>query len=135
MARKEKLKSIVKIDKLFTGGHSFWMYPFSVYYRIYTDDGGAACQMLVSVGKHFFKHAVDRNRLKRIIRESYRLQKEQLVSAVSSAGIHLDIGLVYKAKDVLEYKSVETGVRQVIGRLLNVVEKNMNNLPKESVSL
>ena len=50
LARNEKLKSVVKIDALFTGGRPVWVYPLSVYYRIYNDGDGAPCKMLVSVG-------------------------------------------------------------------------------------
>ena len=122
-ARQEKLKSVVKIDRLFTGGRSFWMYPFGVHYRIYNKDDGAACQLLVSVGKHFFKHAVDRNRIKRLVREAYRLNKSALVDAVSKSGVHLDFGLVYKSKQIPDYKTVETAVKQILERLADMAGK------------
>ncbi|MBQ1696359.1 MAG: ribonuclease P protein component [Bacteroidales bacterium] len=122
-ARSEKLKSVVRIDRLFTGGRSFWAYPLSVHYRICSEDDGTACQLLVSVGKHFFKHAVDRNRIKRLIREAYRLNKEPLVAAVRSAQVRLDFGIVYKSKEIVDYKTIETGVRQAVERLAEVVSK------------
>lgn len=115
-ARCEKLKSYVRIDALFTGGRSFWVYPFCVYYRIYNGED-AACQMFVSVGKRFFKHAVDRNRLKRLVREAYRLNKPPLLDAVSKAGVHLDFGIVYKSKQIADFKTVEAAVKQVIDKL------------------
>lgn len=126
-ARCEKLKSVVSIDKLFASGRSFWTYPFSVYYRVYNEEGGVACRMLVSVGKHYFKHAVDRNRLKRLVREAYRLNKESLVAIVNNAAVHLDFALVYKSKEIADYKTVEAGVRQALSRIKESLEKSPSN--------
>ncbi|MCR5455868.1 MAG: ribonuclease P protein component [Bacteroidales bacterium] len=122
-ARHEKLKSVVKIDKLFTSGRSFWMYPFGVHYRIYSEEGGAACQLLVSVGKHFFKHAVDRNRIKRLVREAYRLNKSALADAVEKSGFRLDIGLVYKSKQIVDYNTVEAAIKQILEKLTEIISK------------
>ena len=126
LARNEKLKSVVKIDALFTGGRPFWVYPLSVYYRIYKDDDGdgAPCKMLVSVGKHYFKHAVDRNRIKRLVREAYRLNKEPLLNAVKANDVRLDIGIVYKSKQISDYKTVEAAIKQILEKLAAIVDKN-----------
>lgn len=126
-AKKEKLKSVVKIDKLFTVGRSFWIYPFGVHYRMYSEESGAACQLLISVGKHFFKHAVDRNRIKRLVRESYRLNKAALSEAVSKSGVRLDVGLVYKSKQIADFKTVSAAMRQILDRLTDIVDKNAIN--------
>ena len=124
LARNEKLKSVVKIDALFTGGRPFWVYPLSVYYRIYNDGDGAPCKMLVSVGKHYFKHAVDRNRIKRLVREAYRLNKQPLIDAVTAANVRLDIGIVYKSKQISDYKTIEIAVKQILEKLAALVDKN-----------
>ena len=123
-SKQEKLKSVVSIEKLFTSGRLFWAYPLSVHYRIYNDEGGAACKMLVSVGKHFFKHAVFRNRIKRLIREAYRLNKEALIAAVNQANIRLDFGIVYKSKEIADYKTIEAGVKQAVEKLVDTITKN-----------
>ncbi len=124
LTRQEKLKSVSSIEKLFTGGRLFWAYPFSVHYRIYNDEGGSACRMLVSVGKHYFKHAVHRNRVKRLVSEAYRLNKETLLAAVSEANIRLDFGIVYKSKEIVDYKTVEAGVMQAIEKLADAIANN-----------
>lgn len=122
--RQEKLKSVVNIEKLFTSGRTFWAYPLSVHYRIYKDDGGTACKMLVSVGKHYFKRAVHRNRIKRLVREAYRLNKEPLLAAVQQANIHLDFGIVYKSKEIIDYKTIEAGIKQAIDKLAEIIENS-----------
>lgn len=75
LSRSEKLKSVVRTEKLFTKGKSFRVFPFSVYFRLSNDGELTQNQFLVSVGKHYFKHAVDRNRMKRLVREAYRKNK------------------------------------------------------------
>jgi len=80
--------------------------------------------MLVSVGKHYFKHAVHRNRVKRLVREAYRLNKETLLAAVSEANIRLDFGIVYKSKEIVDYKTVEAGVMQAIEKLADAIANN-----------
>jgi ribonuclease P protein component len=72
--RAEKLKSRKSIEELFAQGRSFPAYPLRVVYRFLPAEQGSI-QAGVSVSKRYFKKAVDRNRLKRLMREAYRLQK------------------------------------------------------------
>ena len=72
--RKEKLKSRKQIDELFLQGKSFSVYPLRVTYRFISSDTPGV-QVGVTAGKKYFKRAVDRNRMKRLMREAYRLQK------------------------------------------------------------
>jgi len=82
LSRGERLKSVVKTQKLFLKGKSFKIFPFHVYYRLSNNTEVLKNQFVISVGKHFFKHAVDRNRMKRLVREAYRKNK-QLVYLLS----------------------------------------------------
>ena len=83
--KQERMVSRLLIETLFGGGcsHSMAAFPLRVVYmtRERRDDE-APIQLLISVPKKHFKHAVDRNRVKRQIRESYRRHKELLMDSL-----------------------------------------------------
>ncbi|UXP33910.1 ribonuclease P protein component [Reichenbachiella agarivorans] len=117
-SKEERLHSKKEIDALFTKGASFYLYPFSV--RFLPRESAPSChQVLISVSKRNFKRAVDRNRIKRLIRESYRLNK-QLLSDVDP---YLSIAYIYTAKDILTFALIEKKLIASLKRLLSEKEK------------
>lgn len=83
--KRERLVSKILIDKLFgdEASRSANGYPLRVVYNIrQRQQDDEPIQILISVPKKRFHHAVDRNRVKRQIREAYRHQKQQLLAAV-----------------------------------------------------
>jgi ribonuclease P protein component len=91
----ERLSKEKHIQELFTKGSSFYLYPFKVLVNGPKADEKFH-QVLISVSKRNFRRAVDRNRIKRLIREAYRLNKELLPSAPA-----LHIGFIYTHKEIL----------------------------------
>ncbi len=81
-AKQERLVSRKRIDMLFGGSRSVAAYPLRAVYINKEREGEAAAQLLISVPKKRFHHAVDRNRAKRQIREAYRKHKELLYKAL-----------------------------------------------------
>jgi ribonuclease P protein component len=81
--KDEKLKSRKIIESLFNSGQSFTVYPLKVLYKIESSDE-AILQAGVAVSKRLFKKAVERNWVKRLMRESYRIQKNDLKEIVRS---------------------------------------------------
>jgi ribonuclease P protein component len=100
--KEEKLCSEKDIETLYKTGTSFLQHPLVIYYLPVA--GLKQSRVLVSVPKKKFKKAVDRNLLKRRLRESYRLNKSLL-----NAGYHL--ALVYVANTLVNYQEIEKSVK------------------------
>jgi len=77
-SNNEHLKSSILIKKVMSDGCSVFSYPLKCYFLLSDSPVAAPVQLAVMVPKKRFHHAVDRNRLKRLMRESYRLNKSQL---------------------------------------------------------
>ena len=109
------------IKELFEKGSSFFLYPFKVLYLLDSQNRASSNQVLISVPKKHQKTAVNRNRIKRLIREAYRLN-QHILSEVSDK--KLLIAYIYVSGDLLEYKEVETKLKKVLVRLKNIAQGN-----------
>jgi ribonuclease P protein component len=112
--KDERLSKEKTIKELFEKGSSFYLYPFKVIHIPNPDKGANAInQVLISVSSRQFKRAVDRNKIKRRIREAYRLQKEVLNSKSEKA----IFTFIYTAKEILPYAELKEKVLMVITKL------------------
>ncbi|WP_243349883.1 ribonuclease P protein component [Parabacteroides sp. FAFU027] len=110
LSKAERISRKLVIDKLFTKGTSFVVYPIRVVYVTSTEEQEAQAAMMVSVSKKKFKRAVKRNYIKRRVKEAYRLNKHLLqipesVGNISIAFIYLSGG--FKSFDSLNQKMEE----------------------------
>ena len=85
--KKEKLKSKTTIDLLFSEGNSVSKFPLRLVYVENKEENAELMKMGVSVSKKYFKKAVDRNYFKRVLRETYRLNKHILIDNLEEAFI------------------------------------------------
>ena len=108
--KQEKLTGKKKIEGLFKKGSSFYLGEFQVRH-IRSDEPGPN-QILISVPKRNFKRAVDRNLLKRRIREAYRLNKGLLADSNN-----LYIGFVYLSKQILNFQDIQAQLIKCLERL------------------
>ena len=92
---KEHLKSKNTIDRLYAEGASVTAYPLRAVFIETPDEGQATACILISVAKRRFHHAVDRNLVKRRIREAYRLNKKAFVDSLNAQGKKLAIAILY----------------------------------------
>lgn len=100
--KSEKLKSKIDIDSIFSQGKSVSKYPLRlVYFEV--DDARAKNNVGVSVSKRYFKRAVDRNRIKRLMREAYRLNKQTLQSNTSSS---IKMMILYQNKEIPPFELI-----------------------------
>jgi ribonuclease P protein component len=120
--RKKKL-----IDNLFSGGKSFYNYPFKIFWLAVPLDSGFPAQIMISVSKRSFKHAVDRNRIRRQIREAYRMNKSQLYECLKKQNIQLVLACIYTANVHLPSAEIETKIKAVINRLIKDLDRKLNN--------
>jgi len=113
LRKSERLSSKKQIQALFTDGKSFSVRPFAIRYKKIAEQGLANHQILASVPKRNFKRAVDRNRIKRQIREAYRLNKHLLKDIEDKYAI----AYIYTFKKMVPYKDLENKLIECLSRL------------------
>lgn len=122
LGKRERLCSRKLIDSLFKGGGSRAMSGFPlrmVYAMTERHEGEPAAQILVSVPKRCFKRAVKRNRIKRLVREAYRLNKHILADALErhEPQMSATMAFIYTDSHLHDYATVEQRVRNLLTRL------------------
>jgi ribonuclease P protein component len=129
LGKNERLKSRKLIEQLFSEGKSFVVNPFKLFYRIipvtYSNSELSTynLQFGVGVSTKNFKKAVDRNRVKRIIREAYRLQKQALQKKMQAQKIALNIFFIYTAKELPLYKDVYGKMDLILTKLNKIADE------------
>lgn len=108
------------VQTLFEEGKGFSLYPFRVIVHLYDADNqeDALPRILVSVSKKRFHHAIKRNRVKRLIRESWRKNKAELMKLCEEHNKTLDVAFVYNATVILKYVEIEENMKKVVERLV-----------------
>lgn len=136
LGRNERLKSRKQIDKLFAEGKSFVVNPFRVYF-IVNDVPIAIGRLMmngsvrfgVGVSSKNFKRAVDRNRIKRLTREAWRLQKNDpiaigLKELLKAQNKQLNVFFIYIGKELPDFTTVKDKVAVALKKLLDKVNEN-----------
>lgn len=123
--KNERLCSKKVIDKLFTEGKTVFVYPLKIVYLETQLPLKNKVQAGFSVGKRNFKKAVQRNLIKRRMREAYRLNKQKLYDETGEN--HLAVFFIYTGKTISEYKQVETAVQKAIKKLNELRKMNVSN--------
>lgn len=118
--KNERLKSKTTIDLLFSDGKSVSKYPLRLVYRQAEEDSNEKIKMGVSVSKKYFKKAVDRNYFKRVLRETYRLNKHLLLDNIQQP---YSLMFFYQTKDKLSYEEINTKTIQLFEKFLLQVNK------------
>ena len=127
LTKTERLTSQLVIDKLFAGGNaSMAAFPLRIVYMQMEKQedskhlNGAQqppVSILVSVPKKRFRHAVDRNRMKRQIREAYRTNKHTLSDTIAARGTHLYIAFICISDELCATQKVTNSVRKILTRI------------------
>lgn len=117
--KKEKLKSKTTIDLLFSEGNSVSKFPLRLVYVENKEENAELIKMGVSVSKKYFKKAVDRNYFKRVLRETYRLNKHILIDHLKEPHAFM---FFYQTKERLSYKEIEEKTIQLFQKF-NEIKK------------
>jgi len=116
--KEERLCNKKLIDELFHNGSSFLCYPYRVSWLAVDETAEFAVQVLIAVPKKRYKRAVDRNLVKRRIREAYRLSKQQYLYDILTAGnkkIVFSVG--YIGKEIEPYPVMEKKMLKLLKQL------------------
>lgn len=120
----EKLKSKKAIEKLFTEGRSVAAYPFRMVYMQTTFADHAPVKTGVSVSKKYFKKAVDRMRIKRLMREAYRLNKTRYFNNISTPYAFM---ILYIGNSKPTYQQTEQSMNKLFKKFTNAISKETTN--------
>ena len=113
----ERLASKKAITALFKNGKMQISSPVRILYQSVQEQGYPAL-MAVSIPKRNFKRAVDRNLLKRRIREVYRKYKPVLYDQLEQAGIKINLVIQYQAVEIVTYTLLEKGIQKGLEKVM-----------------
>ena len=115
--KKQRLTGEIRIGKLFLQGKSFIAYPLRVVYLADEKREDTPARIVINVPKRRMKKAVDRNLLKRRIREAYRLHKEDFLEKLSEKNYTLNIGVNYVANEEQPFSVIEKKMIEALNRI------------------
>ena len=131
LGKNNRLKSRKAIDLLFKDGKSFNTFPFRIIYQFLLVDVVTKAENLqagFSASKRNFKKAVHRNRIKRLMKETYRLQKNELEQLLLKKNKRLAIFILYTGKEVPDYDLVNEKMNFILQKLQRITnEKTVAN--------
>jgi len=124
--KQERICNVEQISSLFEKGSSFICYPVRVVWLVKKNETNISTKVLISVSKKKLKHAVDRNRAKRLIKEAYRLNKA-LVSNLVEPNNSLFIAFIWLPEDFVSFAKVNKKVSEALKRIkINICEDEVD---------
>lgn len=119
LPREARIKSRKVIEHLFLEGKSCYQFPVKAFYRqVPNAQAIPTVQMTVAVSKKKFKRAVDRNRIKRLLREAYRVQQPQEIKADTQ----YQILFMYTSQRMPNFKTLHTAVGLLLQQIVKVAD-------------
>lgn len=124
--KADKLKSREDIKKLFSDGYRFSHFPFRVFCIKNSEKG--SLKTAIAVSSKNIRKSFQRNKIKRLMREAYRLQKNQLSKHLTETESGMNILVLYTGKDIPDYNMVFEHFGKIIQRLLKFSDENFKTL-------
>ncbi|MDY5969222.1 MAG: ribonuclease P protein component [Bacteroidales bacterium] len=129
--KKEHLCSTRRINQLFAEGERLMVFPFSVRWML-VDDLSLPAQVMIVVPKRKLRHAVNRNRTRRLIRECYRQSKQPLYDTLSREGLQLVWSIVYVHGEVMPFKKLSPKFTKLMATLCKTIQSAANPKKEET---
>jgi len=124
LRKKERLSGKKRIEKLFQEGISVCCFPFRVVWLLSDRiSGNSLARITIAVSRKNFRNAVDRNLIKRRIREAYRRNKYILTEWLDKDSLTLDVAFIYTASQILSYRDIEEKIIVALHKIIEVNEK------------
>jgi ribonuclease P protein component len=122
-SKNEHLCGEITIGRLYAEGKAFIAYPLRVVYSIEKKtDSDETVRILISVPKKRFKSAVKRNKIKRLIRENYRLNKHELIEFLKINQIQIKIAFNFISDELPEFETLQKKLKLAIKKIINEYE-------------
>jgi len=109
------------ITLLFTQGEAFIAYPLRVVYLIEPKKDNSTASVMVSVPKKRFKRAVKRNRLKRLMREAYRLNKQEILEKLNEKELQIHVAFNYVSDEIMDFAQIEKKMKVALQKLIEKI--------------
>jgi ribonuclease P protein component len=125
LGKNERLKSRKQIEQLFNSGQRFMNPPFRIFYSFQTNKqlGVSRLQAGFGASSRNFKTAVERNRIKRLTKEAYRLQKNEVHDSLKEQNRELNVFFIYTGKKLPVYAEVYDSIGMALKKLLDLNNK------------
>lgn len=120
--KEERLGGLKIFETLMAKGSSFFAHPFRIIWMPVSQDQKFPARIAFAVPKRNFKSSVKRNRIKRLLREAYRLNKHQLYSALEQKSVKIVVMIVYTHKEQPVYAEVEGKIILSLQRLIKALD-------------
>ena len=134
LCKTERLHSKIVIEKMFAGGfsRSFSVFPLRAVYMS-VEQQEVPVSILISVPKKRFKRAVKRNRVKRQIREAYRVNKHELLNILVERKCRLAIAFIYLSDQLVESSIIEDRMRIALVRITEKMAAPNTDMPSTTL--
>lgn len=131
LGKNERLKSRKQIELLFATGKTMTVSPFKIFFLINKENNQLHSKSVIQFGAGVsaknFKRAVDRNRIKRLLRESFRLQKIILSEKLKEKELQLNVFFIYIAKELPAFDLVKEKTAVVLKKLSAFIDENISS--------
>ncbi|MCX6289772.1 MAG: ribonuclease P protein component [Bacteroidetes bacterium] len=127
--KKDKLKSRKQTQFLFSKGTAITMHPIRLLYTIEKVEAGIFPNGLLQAGvgapSRQFRKAVQRNRVKRLLREGYRLEKPNFTNGLSLTNTRLNLFFLYVDVNVQTQQQIQTSIKLILQKLADKLKPNV----------
>lgn len=120
-SKKDKLKSQQVIKQLFAEGQSITQFPLKLIYLKTTFKDNAQLKTGVSVSKRLFNSAVDRNRIKRLMREAFRLNKAAYFNNSTTSYAFM---ILYISKDGTTFEELNNKMKALLQKFITKTQSS-----------